>query len=93
MSLSVAQVSAARIKTRPVPAQRAVAELAAHIKKVQSRLTEELRIEDGVRGLVLKGGKVEVTIQRPGPFEPARVEHWVQQELRNRGVLLPVVFL
>lgn len=72
------------------PMKAGVEAFAAHVAKVQSRITEELRIEDAVASVKLVGAKVELRLN-PGSFERASVVAWAKEELAARGVTLPLV--
>ncbi|MBI1947579.1 MAG: hypothetical protein HYS27_17955 [Deltaproteobacteria bacterium] len=79
----------------PVPAspmKKAVADFAAHVTKVQSRLTEELRIEDAIVSVKLTGAKVAVKYWKATAFGEDNIKDFVRRELRARGVTLPIVF-
>ena len=63
---------------------------AADIRTVQSRLTEELRIEDAVKTIKVVGAKVELKLNRSA-FEKDAVTAWAKDELATRGITLPLV--
>ncbi|MCC7070297.1 MAG: hypothetical protein IT383_03180 [Deltaproteobacteria bacterium] len=74
------------------PMRRAVAAFAAHINKVQHRLTEELRIEDAIASVALSGAKVQVKYFKLSPFGEDAIKDFVRRELASRGVTLPIAF-
>lgn len=74
------------------PMKKSVADFAAHVRKVQSRLTEELRIEDAIASVKLTGAKVEVKYWKNTAFAEDSIKDFVRRELTSRGVALPIVF-
>jgi hypothetical protein len=64
----------------------AVADLMKDIQKVQRRATEELRWEDAVKGITIKGDKVEVSFDDRTAFDKKGIDRAVTDELKQRGV-------
>lgn len=71
----------------------AVANLLEDIQKVQFRATEELRWEDAVDGITIKGNKVEVFIDDRTAFDAKGIDRAVTDELKKRGVKADVVVI
>lgn len=65
---------------------------ATQIDTVHHRMTEEIRIEDAVKSLKLKGAKIEVTVLSGMATDVDSVKAWVKDELKQRHITLPVSF-
>ena len=74
------------------PMKKGVADFAAHVHQVQSRLTEELRIEDAIVSVTLKGAKVEVKYWKATAFGEDAIKDFARRQLASRGVTLPIAF-
>ena len=76
----------------PGPMKQAVSDFAAEIAKVHARTTDDLRVEDGVKSLTIKGARVMLHTQRCA-VDDASVVAFVKDELKKRGVLLPLTVI
>ncbi len=69
-----------------------VATFAAAVKTAQARSTRDRCIEDAVMSVRVKGPRVEVGIRPDRTYPATTIKAWVKQQLKARGVLLPVQF-
>jgi hypothetical protein len=83
----------ARPTGQPTSMKQKVEQLAADVQKVQSRLTEELRTEDAIASIKTIGAKVEVKYFTNTAFTLDNVKAFITEELKERGVTLPVTFV
>jgi hypothetical protein len=65
--------------------------LAADIRTVQSRMTEEIRIEDAIKTIKVVGAKVVVTLNQMSATTPEGAVDFIKDEMKKRGITLPLV--
>jgi hypothetical protein len=65
--------------------------LAADIRTVQSRMTEEIRVEDSVKTIKVVGAKVVVTLNDMSAVTREGATEWLKEALKTRGITLPLV--
>lgn len=81
---TAAPVSANKMKAK-------VDVLAADIRNVQSRMTEEIRVEDSIKTIKVVGAKVVVTLNDMSAVTREGATNWLKDELKTRGISLPLV--